>query len=1009
MPGQHFRLHVWRLAVFLLPLLCVPPAASGEETKEHRIESELKSFSNGFYAVTVADGAVTSLRLDATGKGAYGHEWIASGQTITGLSGLRAEGPRLAMAYGHNPFSWPIPFIREGYYDADQHLHYPDPTTTANTQPMVLPVRKFVTSTGQTVFIEYFKRQQTGDDAFLWLNLKNGNRLWVFGDEGFGGHAALHLPHIEALFVEVRDDFLRVHSRSAGETVELEIMAEPEGMEARFTTLVPETEFIPEFLVKNDLTGKTVQASPLATDLLDMAIYWHPSMMTSGEWMLDSVRTHWFTDARSVYGGMLREGLLTNFALIGYDRYEHFGMLFNWGQYPDYGAGGLLNTPPGNAPYDMRMLHVNAMHVIALAEYVMTTGDRLLLDAKSARWIATDGDESQPICGSSAEAMDFVLAAGDSRLDGSMPDKTYSLGQRFTATQPFQTVYLRLGAPVTNQADVYEEKRTVDAEVCLYRVQDRALLARQTIELTVGEHDQRVQVALPKQAPPGQYDVRLSDPRSGKRYFGPCIAWWTDPEAPYGGGAAFFGPLSGDMYDRAKCLFEYLYNYTGARNENLSYYVDDREINIPDQRSGRPGVSMQNSYHECLGGGYDAMMGLWYPSACRAMAQLAKMRDDAHAGQHYADLAEKADNAYNGKYWREVAENGKTFRRYVGSIDWDGNVHDYGFTYYNLEAADLGIPSPAQVRDILWWLDRGYWKDSQDSPWREDIYAPWQIAPPFNTIEIGGWTGITGKLPYFEVLTNGGARLIYEARDLTVRARHAGVDNMHERNKQVLARFASPDRLTGGRTFPDPGKRGRWHFGPPFVDRADIEGFREIFPGNGSLATAQIAAYLGASFEPSGLRLTPRVPSDLDGLAINHIGFRGGVFDFALEALRDPVDVRQAQHADERQWVFIPAAPFTQAGVQVHVAPDSAPYRGGAHVTLTLERKDGAGQWSLATRNWLSHVRDGQWVWARTDKPLDNGVSYRLRVEPSSRLRAHRVARATGNRSGTRTSPSVSA
>lgn len=939
-----------------------------------------ETLENGFYALRVESGAIVSLRLDASGQGRYGEELVADARRITGIAAARPEGRRLTLETTAEGFSWPLPFMREGFYDADRHLNYPDPESAEGAVPLVLPVRKFVSSAGQVLFIEYFKRLPEGNHG-VWLNLAQGARFGIFGDEGTGGHVAVHVPDQDAVRWEVGDDFLRLHTGEGAGTVELDLFADAAELEESLDVALPAMTFEPERTVKYDFADKAAPASPLATDLLRMAGYWHPTIQSNGEWMLEAVRTHWFDSAPSAYHANLRESLFRNLSLVGYDRYEHFGMLFNWGQYPDYGAGGLLNVPENNGAYDMRFLHVNAMYVIAVAEYVMATGDRALLRARPARWIETDGDESQPLCGGDAPTFDYVLAAGDRRIDGKMPEKTFYLGQTFTATKPFQTVTLRLGSPVTNGADVYEDKPMTEAVIEVYEADSGRMRARGTVTVKVREHDQKVSVKLDAPAEPGRYEVRLSDPRSGERYFGPVVAWWTDPEADYDGGEATWGPTPGAVYDRLKTLFNYLYEYTGVKDNNLSYYPDDPELNVPDLKSGRPGVTMQNSYHECLGGGYDAFMGLWWPPACRAMAQLAAIQGDEEWQERCESLYEAAKEAYNDQYWHTVNENGREFQRYYGCKDWDGNIHDYGFTYYNVEAAQFGIPRREQAWEIFRWLDRGFWKVEPDAPWQEDIYAPWQISPPFNTIEIGDWVGITGKLPYFEVLTNGGTRLIYEARALAARRAYLSIDNAHERNEQVLARFASPDRLTGGRTFDDPGGRGRWHFGPPYVDRADIEGFREIFAGNGSLGSAQIALYLGASFEPEGLRLTPEVPSTLETVRLSDIGFRGHIFDFEMRALREDRTARMIEASDGKTWTFQAEQPFNKVGLRIRTNGEDVPFQKGARVTLVLEEAGDGGEGRVIARDQLSHVRNGQQVWIRTREPLNPDRTYRLRLE----------------------------
>ncbi len=970
-PRRRMNRHGLGLSVFLLLLSLL---AWGENA----MEQEMPRLQNGYFDVMYTSPNITSLRIDATGQGAYGSNLVADGKSITGVSNPRIEDDRLLFDTAAGGVSWPFPFDRAGYYDADAHMLYPEPQVAGGASH-VMPIRKFLTSNSQTLFIEYFKRLPIGAHG-LWLNLLNGNTFWVVGEPEIGGVLSVNCPGQTAAFPEVGENFLSLKWGVTPNPVE--VRALPSESDIPCVPQRPQMAFSPSFNVTFDQTGKAADASPLATDLLQMAIGWHPETMFNGEWVFDAVRTFRFVDTRSNYDEVLRRGFLSNLPLIGYDRFEHFGMIFNWGTYPDYGAGALLNIPANNGAYDMRFLHVNAMFIIALSEYVMSTGDASILDVRPERWVKTDGEEAQPLCGENASMQHHVLAAGDKRLDGKTPSKVFSLGQSFTTRKPFSKVTLRLGTGTAPAG----APTSVTARITVTRLSDNKVFADIQRPLSQGMNSQYVSADLTEQAEPGQYEVRVYDMRSGKDYFGPGIFWWTEAEGNYVGGEASFGPFSGSIYDEMQVIFNYLYEYTGAKTTDVSYYQNDPEYNIANQKSGRSLVTMQNSFHECLGGGYDALMGLWYPPACKAMAYMASMRGDANATEHFLELERRAKEAYNRTFWYGVQENGKTFNRYFGCRDWDGVIHDFGFTYYNLEAADFGITSRAQARDIIWWLDTGYWKSDPAGPWQEDIYSIWQISPPYNTNEIDGWVGITGKLPYMEVLSNGGTRLMYEARDLTVRAKYLSMDNMHERNEQVLARFASPDRLTGGRTYDDPGGRGRWHFGEPNVNRADIEGYREIFPSNGSLGEAQVAAYLGAELRPGGLSLNPRVPSALDSIAIDNVGSQGGVYNFNIEAVRESVEAAPGA-SSANMWEFTPAAPFSKAGVQAHYAATDIPFNGGARVCLTLERKEG-DLWVEVAKNWMRHVRDGQWVWVNAEASLESGRLYRLRAhdlaEPKS-------------------------
>jgi hypothetical protein len=744
--------------------------------------------------------------------------------------------------------------------------------------------------------------------------------------------------------------------------------------------VLPNVVFDPDPMIEYEPTGKRVPGSALMTDLLRMGIYWNPGVISGGDWGMGTMETHSMADPRSFYLAQLRSDIQRNIGNIGYDRFEHFGLMYAWGRLPDYGAGALLNRPPANAPYDMRALHLNGQWVQTVAQYVLATGDTGLLKARRARWLATDGSETQPLCGKGEHGKpaapmvaDNVLHAGEVRLDGKAPQKVFSLGQGFTAKAPFRKVMLRLGT---------EGGESPSGVLRLLDKQGGAEIARTDIRLEFRKGDQLVTLDGGRELQPGKYFVELTDNDSGKRYFGPGIFWWTDPDTDHVGGEATAGPFSGTVLDRMRLLLDYMRKYMGAEKENIAYNINDPEYNIPNHKSGRHGVMTEMTFWELGGGGYDMFQSLWYNAGCRALAEMCDAVGDEAAASQAREWARLADEAYNRKYWHTVTENGKQFSRFYGCEDWDGRKHDYGFTYFNLEAANRDIPTTAMVRQILWWLDRGYWTPDGGpvlqyiTDWRKHNYSVWQLSTPFNTVGNTTWLNVTGCLPYLEVVTNGGTRLDIPARDLRTRSRYFSVDSMHERNRQILSRYANPDRLTGGRSVEEPGGRGRWHWGNPPNERADIEGYREIFPTNGTLVTAAIASYLGADYRATGLSLRPRVPSELNSMRFEGIGYGGGVFDFSVAAERTDVPTTKTSLAGPMVCAFSATAPFNKAGMQALISPFRN--RANCQLSLTLEKKV-RGKWEEAASVWYNHVQDKQWVWLTEERWLEPG-DYRLRV-----------------------------
>ncbi|KXK29919.1 MAG: hypothetical protein UZ16_OP3001003141 [Candidatus Hinthialibacteria bacterium OLB16] len=932
--------------------------------------------SNGCFQISVDESGqkIRSMKCDPTGNSCYGDELIADGGSIEPLKDVSVKKRQLSFNSTNGTLIWSLPFHREGYYDSDQFILYPNEKTTAGAQPLRLPFRKFVTSTGQIALIEHFMRLPRGT-YFMTLNIEDGSQLLLCGNKENPYDLLLTLPGVAKINYDVQDHALIFLCEGLTGTGSIEILPHRIIEVPEKNIYHPQAEFRPDFLVQDLFTQKMLSASEALSDLLSVGVYWNPGVSGGGEWGLSAVETHQFDDPRSWYLRQIREIQLQRIGLIGYDRFEHFGMAFAWDKLPDYGAGGLLNVPENNAAYDMRALHLSAMFIQQVVNYVLAAGDVSLLQAKRSRWLSTDGNEQQPLTGEHATHFDFVLSAGDTRLDRKPAQNYFTLGQIFTASQPFQKVSIRLGV---------EGNENVDGTVRLYHRPRKQLILERDIHLDSSDKDKLITVETEKPNPPGEYHIDVLDRKSiDGKYFGSSIYWYTDFESSDTRGHATAGPLEGPtVYDRLKVLFDYLYNYTGPKEENLSYYKNDPEYNIPDHKSGRHAVGTTLSYWESPGGGYDAFSGLWYNVACSAMAEAAELMGDRdHAGE-YRKLRDAADSAYNKKYWTTFEENGKKFNRYYGCMDWDGVIHDYGFTYNNLEAAYRGITSPEQARDILWWLDRGQISTDLGKTWDGSIYSIWRIAAPFNTIEMDDWQNVTGTLPYREVLTNGGTRLTIAAVDLVTRSRYLSIDNAHERNKEILGRWINPDRLMGGRTFDDPGGRGRWHFGPPDVDRADIEGFREIFPPNGVLSTYQPIAYLGIQLSSSGMSLTPQVPSELDSYTFRHIGYSGCVLDMTATAERQevPCDISGAGPglgSGAQEVVFKPTGHFNKAGVQVCITPFNQ--RQENQLSLSLDEQDGEG-WREVAINWYSHARDGQWVWVDARKPLNPEKTCRLRI-----------------------------
>jgi len=972
---------------FLLGVAAVCEDAAPEEILE-----------TGFVSLKKVGERIVSLRFDGTGQGRYGMETIAPGGALTPVANVELIRNVLSIKPTGNALRWEMPFVLDGYYDADAHLNYPDPRSTEGATPLILPFRCFVGSSGQVTRIEHLKRLDSGD-VFLWLNIENGSRLLMQSDDTQNWDLDVLWSGCERLDYTTAPDRLTFANNPGASgrnvlTAPLRIETARRGSrETPMSSFVlPSCTFKPDFAVAYGPTGKTISASRLMTEFLRQGIYWAPVVNLRGEWVLGAVETHMFDDPRTYFNEALRCALLHYLGFIGYDRFEHFGHIYQWGRYPDYGAGGWLNKPPGNAPADMRMLQNNGIWVHSLVQYVLATRDAAFLHSRRARWLATDGAELQPLCGADADAVDFVLSAGDVRLDGRKPHVQHSLGQSFTATAPFGTVRAKIGNPagwlgVTDlQGGGPPIEEPNHARLALYDHYGGRLLAEESFSVPPDSITEAA-VRAPRELDPGSYYLELTDEASGTRYFSPGVTWATELDSAYRDGESYSGPFHGDVADMLRLLFSYMRSHMGAAESDMTYYQNDPEYNVPDQKSGRNRVGQANSFWEGAGNGYDAYQSLWYPVACAAMAEMAELLGNEKEAASYREMRERAVKVYNDFYWYTLNENGREVSRYFQCQDWDGVRRDYGYAYNNLEAAARGIAGPQRSRQILWWLDRGQYSPDGGKTWKDDIYGIWELAPPYSTIGNVEYLPVSGTLPYKEVVSNGGSRPEIAARDLAVRSKYLSIDNMHERNKEVLARYASPDRLTGGRTFPH--WIGRWQFLGPPDDLLDFEGFREIFPQGGSLASLQPAFYLGFALTADGLVMRPRVPSELQSVRFNSITYGGAVLDFEAKALRTDVEAIVAEDDEPLAMIFKAKRPFNKTGLQLKLT--SSHERPDTQVSIVLERRK-TGGWQQVALNWYSHVRDGQWVWVDAGQRLSPWHRYRVRLQEVAVAEGGRLA-----------------
>ena len=300
-------------------------------------------------------------------------------------------------------------------------------------------------------------------------------------------------------------------------------------------------------------------------------------------------------------------------------------------------------------------------------------------------------------------------------------------------------------------------------------------------------------------------------------------------------------------------------------------------------KSLRPGHGVGNNYWDLLPfGAHDAYATMVLFDALRHFSQLE--RDIAkhpdwnipRDGQPFdaddlARLATEIRADFQKRFWN--TETG----RFVGWIDVEGRVYDYGFTFVNLEAVHYGLASPEQARSILAWLD-GTREVASDTSRGADIYR-WRFAPRATTrrnIETYVWPWSRPEdIAWGDQVQDGGAVLGFSFHDLMARLETHGPDDAWKRLGEILAWFREVQSEGGYRAYyAKPGRGVLQGGGPPGglgMDREFLE----------SVLVPQVMLYGFLGFRPAadGFTVHPRLPKNWPSLTITGIRFHDEVMD----------------------------------------------------------------------------------------------------------------------------------
>ena len=327
------------------------------------------------------------------------------------------------------------------------------------------------------------------------------------------------------------------------------------------------------------------------------------------------------------------------------------------------------------------------------------------------------------------------------------------------------------------------------------------------------------------------------------------------------------------------------------------------------------GRGIGDNYWDLLPFGYkDCYASILYYDALKLMAGIERnVREHPEWDVAVGPLAFDPDELL--RHAAEVkTEGNKLFwnpktGRFVPNVDVDGKIHDYGFTFLNLEAVYYDFATSEHAREIVSWIngDRTVRGDTAQGP---DIYD-WRFAPRATTkrnVEYyyWGWSG-PESIPWGGQVQDGGAVLGFSYHDLMARLKVLGPDNVWSRLKEIIKWFDEVQAAGGYRKYYDGTRAGSLQgSGTAGGLGLDCEFFESVL-----VPQIMIDGFLGFSPATDGFALDPRLPSDWPELTVDRIRFHDHVF--RIRTTGAVVEILNEGRSDEPCVVRLPRGNWAAA------------------------------------------------------------------------------------------------
>jgi hypothetical protein len=338
------------------------------------------------------------------------------------------------------------------------------------------------------------------------------------------------------------------------------------------------------------------------------------------------------------------------------------------------------------------------------------------------------------------------------------------------------------------------------------------------------------------------------------------------------------------------------------------------------------GEGIGNNYWDLMPfGGLDCYATMQYYDAVRTLAQIEReilahpewqipRGVLAFAPEMLERHAADVKTTGNRMFW-----NGKT-QRFNACIDADGNPHEYGYTFLNLEAVYYDFATPEHAKAILSWVN-GDRVVEGDTAQGADIYH-WRFGPRATTKRNLDWYfwawSNPESIPWGGQVQDGGAVLGWSYHDLMARLRVLGPDNAWKRLQEILRWFDEVQTAGGYRKYYDGKTRDGTLQGGGTACGLGLD--QEFFE-SALVPQVMLNGFLGFAPRGDGFKLDPRLPADWPELTLDKIRFQSSTL--RIRATKEAIEINKQGDFDEPLRLWLPAS-LTKASL---LKPDGSVLR----------------------------------------------------------------------------------